>query len=116
MDTNANIVRYNTNTNTKRGKEETKHVKPLERQVNHLPFFIDLWICQLCTTLYHYIFKRYSECKDGKGTTVHSWGEHVKPLSCHPAKTQSQHRAHPLNDHHEHSPNDDDNDDDVEDV
>ena len=42
--------------------------------------------------------------------------EHVKPLSCHGAKTQSQHRAHPLNDHHEHSPNDDDNDDDVEDV
>ena len=44
--------------------------------------------------------------------------EHVKPLSCHPAKTQSQHRAHPLNDHHddEHSPNDHNNDDDVEDV
>ena len=42
----------------------------------------------------------------------------MKPLSCHGAKTQSQHRAHPLNDHHddEHSPNGDDNDDDVEDV
>ena len=45
--------------------------------------------------------------------------EHVKPLNCHGAKTQSQHRAHPLNDHHddEHSPNDEDNNnDDVEDV
>ena len=93
----------------------TTHVKPLERREPSavLHRFVDL--LTLFSSLSLHLYKNVQSARVAKAQLLE---EHVKPLSCHPAKTQSQHRAHPLNDHHdgEHNQNDDNNDDDVEDV